>query len=98
MVKVHRSARADEDLIEIWRHVAADSLAAADRLIDAIERRWRQLETHPESGSARDDILPGLRQIVAGRYLILHRIDAAGDIRIVRVLHGNRDVRREVGN
>ncbi|WP_342591956.1 type II toxin-antitoxin system RelE/ParE family toxin [Jiella sonneratiae] len=64
-------------------------------MIAAIERRWRQLESHPWSGAARDDVLPGLRQIVAGRYLV-HRIDAQGDVRIVRILHGHRNLRQDL--
>ena len=55
--RIVRSARADEDLIEIWLWIA------------------------------RDDIRPGLRHLVAGRYLILYRVDAAV-VRILRVLHG----------
>lgn len=84
-----RSARADEDLIEIWLRIARDDPSVADRVLDAIEARWRQLAGHPFSGPARDDILPGLRHLVAGRYLVLYRVEASA-IRILRVLHGRR--------
>lgn len=45
-----RNARAEDDLIAIWLHVARDSEVAADRLLDRIEARWQQLETYPFSG------------------------------------------------
>jgi toxin ParE1/3/4 len=36
---VIRTARAEEDLIEIWLYIAAFSEAAADRLLERFERR-----------------------------------------------------------
>lgn len=89
-----RTARADEDLIDIWRYIARDNPAAADRLLDTIERRWQQLAGHPSSGVARDDIAPGLRHLTAGRYLILYRV-GRGRIEILRVLHDRRKIDRE---
>ena len=91
--RIIRTARADEDLIEIWLWIARDDPAAANRVLDAIERRWSQLGEHPLSGPARDDILPGLRHLVAGQYLVLYRVDGAA-VRILRVLHGRRRIGR----
>lgn len=88
---VFRSARADEDLIEIWSYIAADNAVAADRVLDAIEARWSQLALHPFSGRARDDIFPGIRCLVVGNYLTIYRI-AGNDIEIIRVLHGRRNI------
>lgn len=93
MLPIRRTDRADEDLIEIWTHIAADSATAADRVLDAIEARWQQLARHPYSGVARDDIAPGIRQLVAGPYLTLYRLADEG-IEIVRVMHGKRKVDR----
>jgi toxin ParE1/3/4 len=89
--RIVRSARADEDLIEIWLWIARDDPAAADRVLDAIAARWSQLAEHPLSGPARDDIQPGLRHLVAGRYLIVYRVVSAV-VRILRVLHGRRSI------
>jgi len=89
--RIVRSARADEDLIEIWLWIAREDSAAADRVLDAIAARWSQLAEHPLSGSARDDIEPGLRHLVAGRYLVLYRVETAA-VRILRVLHGRRRI------
>jgi toxin ParE1/3/4 len=88
-----RTDRADEDLITIWLEIAADSPVAADRVLDAIERRWQQLAQHPQSGLARDDIEAGIRHLVVGQYLTLYRILDNG-VEIVRVLHGRRNIDR----
>lgn len=91
MPAIVRTARADEDLIDIWTSVALGSPAAADRILDAIERRWQRLSLYPFSGMARDDIAPGIRHLVSGRYLTLYRITDDG-VEIVRVLHGRRKI------
>lgn len=94
MRRIVRSRQADEDLLGIWFHIALDNPAAADRTVERIENRWLHLLDLPYSGMARDDIAPGLRQLVAGSYLILHRV--SGDaVHIVRVLHVRRDVTDE---
>ena len=88
---VRRTAQVDEDLISLWLTIATDNPAAADRVLDAIERRWRQLAEFPYSGIARDDIAPGMRHLIAGHYLTLYRIvDDA--ILIVRIRHGRRRI------
>lgn len=89
--RIVRTARADEDLIEIWLWIARDDQAAADRVLDAIEARWSQRAAHPHSGPPRDDILPGLRHLVAGQHLVLYRVEAA-TVRVLRVLHGRRRI------
>lgn len=95
MLPIVRTDRADEDLIDIWTWIATDSPASADRVLDAIEARWRQLARHPFSGMARDDIAPGIRHLVVGQYLTLYRIEDDA-IRIVRVLHGRRRMDSDV--
>ncbi|MBZ9982911.1 MULTISPECIES: type II toxin-antitoxin system RelE/ParE family toxin [unclassified Mesorhizobium] len=90
LLPIVRNARAEDDLIMIWLHIASDSEAAADRLLDRIEARWQQLATYPFSGAPRDDIAPGVRHLVVGNYLTLYRV--RGDaIEILRVLHGHRN-------
>lgn len=93
MHRVVRTDRADENLIEIWSYIAADSAESADRTLDAIERRWRQLGEFPLSGLARDDIAPGVRCLVVGNYLTLHLV-GADVITILRVLHARRKIDR----
>lgn len=95
VLPIVRTDRADEDLIEIWTDIAAADPNAADRVLDAIEARWRQLTHHPYSGRARDDIAPNIRHLVVSQYLTLYRVFAQC-VEIVRVLHGRRKINRDM--
>ena len=75
VLEIRRTDRADEDLIDSWSSIAKNSLASADRTLDAIEQRWRQLARFPFSGGARDDIAAGVRCLVVGQYLTLYKVD-----------------------
>lgn len=91
--RVRQTARARADLLAIWRDVAADDPAAADRLFDRLEARVRILETFAEAGSARPDIAPDARMLVERPYLLLYR-PVPGGVQVVRVLHGARHIDR----
>lgn len=90
---VRQTARARADLLAIWRDVAADDPAAADRLFDRLEARVRILETFAEAGPARPDIAPDARVLVERPYLLLYRL-VPGGAQVVRVLHGARHIDR----
>jgi len=81
----------DQDLIEIWTSIAINNREAADRALDAVERRWQQLSEHPLSGPERNDIEPGIQHLVSGTYLALYRVTNEG-VEILRVIHGHRDL------
>ena len=87
--EIWRHPRAEHDLLDIWLHVARDSVAAADRLLDAIDQKCALLADHPGIGPPRPDIAAGARMLTVGRYLVLYRI-AKERIEIVRVVHGSR--------
>ena len=89
MARLTRTRRAEEDLIEIWTHVAADNPAAADRLLDRIEAVCGLLAENLGLGPARPDLAEGLRYFVAGSYLAIYR-QISGGVEIVRVVHGAR--------
>jgi toxin ParE1/3/4 len=91
MARVFFTRAARDDLIGIWTHIAADDLAAADRVLDRLDEVAAHLASNPQMGPARDDIRPGLRYLVSGSYLLLYRIDG-DDIEIVRAVHGRRDL------
>jgi len=55
-----RTCLARQDLIDIWDHVVADNLAAADALLNRIDDACLGLLEPPRLGPARDDIRPGL--------------------------------------
>ena len=90
----HRLApQAEADLEDIAYYIFLDSgsLDVADRLIESITERFAMLATHPRAGRRRDDLRPGLRGFPVGAYIVLYRVEE-GDVVIVRVLRGSRDL------
>jgi toxin ParE1/3/4 len=69
--------------------VAQDSIVAADRLIDHITARCRDLGEFPQLGPARPEVAPDARMLVIGEHLALYRIVDDG-VEILRVVHGAR--------
>jgi toxin ParE1/3/4 len=67
-------------------------MAAADRVLDRIDRRLSLLSDHAELGPARDDVRAGLRQLTSGAYLVFYQVEG-DEVLIVRVTHGARDLR-----
>lgn len=91
MPRVTKTRLAEQDLDDIWFHIALDNPDAADRVLDAIGERCALLAQHKKMGSARPEIAPELRSSPAGRYVLYYRPDTEG-IELVRVLDGARDV------
>jgi len=86
-----RSRRARNDLIAIWRYVAADNATAATELVKRIDGRCEALLDFPEMGVLHRGGRKDIRQLTEGDYLILYRATARR-IEIVRVMHGRRDL------
>jgi toxin ParE1/3/4 len=84
---------ARDDLMAIGLYIADDNPSGAERLVAELEAKARDLAAWPQSHPARDDISPGLRAAVHGRYLLLYR-DLEDEVRIVRIVHGARDLPR----
>jgi toxin ParE1/3/4 len=84
------AALAEQDLEEIWSHVAEDaSPATADRLIDAMIDRFELLAEQPRMGRLRPEFGTGIRSFAVENHVVYYRHDA--DVLIARVLHGRRD-------
>jgi toxin ParE1/3/4 len=96
--RIVRRDVARADIIEISAYIGADNPDAAERFLDAIDDAIdRHIALNPNSGVKRDygrETLSGLRMIaVPGfpQYLVFYRVDEDA-IRIVRILHGARDI------
>jgi toxin ParE1/3/4 len=90
---VSREAR--NDFKRIWRYIASDNEAAADKLLLAIDAKIERLHRFPEMGSPRDHIRPGMRILVHGSYLVLYEYHRPTDtIEIVAIVEGGRDLER----
>jgi toxin ParE1/3/4 len=86
--------RAHEDLFDLWAFIAADSLRAADAVVDRLERAFELLAFQSRSGRARPDMGPDVRSFVVGKYVVFYRI-APGGIDVGRIVHGARNVAPE---
>jgi len=96
MSKVVLSPAAKQDLLDIWLYIADGSVTAADRAIDGITERCRDLARHPLAGEAEPDLDKNLRSSPTGigDYIIFYRPRSTGNgIEVARVLHGMRDLR-----
>ena len=90
MTLVRLAADAKRDLREIWKYIAQDNPAAADRIIDGLTSRFDLLARFPGIGQARDDLRSGMRSFPVGNYVI-YFLPQPNALRILRVVHGARD-------
>jgi len=82
-----------KDLDEIWEFIAADSLDAADRLIEEMYQATQRLVSFPQLGHSRTDFTsrPLLFYSVSS-FLIVYAPNEK-PLLIVAVLHGRRNPR-----
>ncbi len=91
MARVTRRPLAAADILDIWDHMAEDSLDQADRWVDKLDEKFGILATQPLMGRAREELAADLRSFPFGRYVIFYTPVQDG-IDVVRVLHSARDV------
>lgn len=89
-IRIRPGARAD--LLEIWIHIAEDSVAHADAFADRLDEAIGMLGRMPKAGRQRDELAAGMRAFPCGNYIIFYREERDG-VEVVRVLHGARDLR-----
>jgi toxin ParE1/3/4 len=82
-----------EDLVALEDHLFARSERVADRVLRRILDRCGQLAHDPELGRRRPDIASDARSLIAERWVILYRLPPSGDVEIVRVVDGRRDLK-----
>ncbi|WP_126974974.1 type II toxin-antitoxin system RelE/ParE family toxin [Frigidibacter oleivorans] len=87
---------ARDDLIEIGDFIAQDSPARAVSFLAELQSRMAEAAARPASFPARDDLVAGLRSARHGRYMIFF-LCTEDEVRVVRVLHGARDLSRVFG-
>ncbi|MCD9853782.1 type II toxin-antitoxin system RelE/ParE family toxin [Epilithonimonas sp. JDS] len=85
---------ADEDLEDIFDYTMNEfGFEQAEKYLTEIEDVFQSLLTNPELGKTRNEIKKGLYSFPKDHHLIFYRI-LDNHIRIVRVLHGSRDIPR----
>jgi toxin ParE1/3/4 len=71
-MKIFTSARAQDDLLRIYRYLVDRNPQAADDLFREIDARFKNLGRFPFIGRERSSLAPGLRSVLVGTYLIFY--------------------------
>lgn len=91
-MRVEFAPRARLDLIEIAEHLErVAGKRTAVRWIERLAAKARGLMDQPYIG-AEDSELGGRRRLILRPYLIVYRIASPDLVRVVRVVHGARDL------
>jgi plasmid stabilization system protein ParE len=84
--------RAEQDLGDIWDYIAADSVEAAGRVLDTLEKTVERLAKNPGLGHMREELADRRhRFFLVYSYLIVYRFGTR-PLQVIRVLHAARDV------
>jgi toxin ParE1/3/4 len=89
MLQLIRSLQSIEDQIAIWRYIAAQSPAAADRLIDQIEERIDSVLPNPEIGERQTQFGANTWRVIVGNYLDFYEV-LPNAIHVLRIFHAAR--------
>jgi plasmid stabilization system protein ParE len=88
------SAQAQDDLFEIWRRIAEDSVDLADRIEFDFRELFESLGRMPGQGHTRKDLTQRpVRFFPLHSFLVVYQPDVR-PIRIMAVLRGRRNVKR----
>jgi toxin ParE1/3/4 len=93
MNRFRLARQAEEDLEDLWVHIARHSRRNADRFLSRLVSKFSTFAAFPDLGTSYENLAPGLRGFVVGTYVIFYKKITVG-IEIVRVLHGARDLPR----
>jgi toxin ParE1/3/4 len=91
MLPIIRSSQSEQDLIAIWRYIAADNPPAAARLLEKIDRRIESLAQYPLLGEHQPEFGENTRRIIEGNYLVYYYA-LPDTIHVLRVFHGARKI------
>lgn len=84
---------AQADLLQAWLYIADDNLAAADGVLEAIERDAGTLLFQPLVGRTRPELGRHVRSWPTSTPYILYYVSENSSVTVLRVLHHARDMR-----
>ena len=86
------SAEAEADLEKIFDYTENEfGIDQAVRYVSAFDDAFEQLVENPQIGHERKEIRQGLRSVLKDKHIVFYRT-LKDRIRIVRILHGSRDL------
>lgn len=98
MAKVLFTNKAVEDLTAIWKYTAINwSRTQADRYYNMLIDACRGIMSDRSVASrSYESIAYGLSGLRAGRHIVFYRIQADGDILVIRILHERMDLKKHL--
>lgn len=93
-MRVLVSDRARADAVDIYSYLIGRNPAAAERVLERIERKLEQLSQFPFVGPGRSGLGENVRAAVAGKHLVLYKIETETVI-VLRIIDGRMDVEEE---
>jgi toxin ParE1/3/4 len=93
-LRVVRSSRARDDLLDIYDFIASDNEVAADTVIRRIIALTGMLAANPHAGRLRPELHKDVRSFAVGNYIIFYTA-SADELRLVRVLSGYLDIQAD---
>jgi toxin ParE1/3/4 len=90
-VQWDEGARADLEMIFDYVAEASQNFHTAFKFVSRIEARCEKIGDVPHIGTARDDILPGLRMVPFERSAVILYMLETNRVRITNIFYGGRD-------
>lgn len=67
MARITRRPLAAADILDIWGHIAEDSIEQADQWVDKLGEKFEIIATQPLMGRARNELAANVRSFPFGR-------------------------------
>lgn len=97
MAKIRWTDKAVINLESIFDYIAHDSKVYAARFIKSLISATKKLENMPQIGRSVPE-LPDykLREVIFRGYRIVYKVNSKNHIEVLAVVHGSRDLLRQV--
>lgn len=96
MAKFKLTNKAVEDLSAIWQYTCVTwSERQADKYYLLLIKSCEELAASPKLGKSYNEIAPGILGFLAYRHLIFFRKISDKEIEVIRILHGQMDLKNK---
>lgn len=92
MLRIVYSGSARGDLLEAWLFVAEENLAAADQMLDTLEKEIALLAQQPLMGRERPELRKGIRSWPTSTPHVVYYTAEPDVLTVIRVLHHARAI------
>ena len=82
-----------DDLDEVEAYIGADNPERALSFVQELLQKCLFLGENPRAGHGRPDLKAGIRAHPVQGYIILYHVIDGGQTRILRIVHGSRDLK-----